>query len=451
MQRNAAPGNAAAERRAGLVDSAFYLVATVVGRAAQLLALPLLVRMLPAAEFGAFDLALVTVTLVATALLMGTDSGVAPEYARCDPADLPAIQSIFASSCRVPLVLWASACAFMALVQASGLAPREFFPGAWLIAVCALLFSLLGCLVGLLRWTMRARSAAGLTAIMGVVPLGGALLAGWLLEAPSSLDMLAGLAVGYALAAGLAVAVSLPVLRGLASTRPAFAVIELLKRSWTMGAASLAGPLRRSAERLIILALLGEVALAAYAVLARVSQVLEIVLQALGNGLYPRALRLLADDAGKQLAVQSLRLFWIASMAGVLVCALGAPFLLELMGGSAFAGSPYLLPVAAAAACLAALPFSAGMAYFHSKRIALYAGMLMLTSLASLLFAWAGAWVTQSLAGWCAGLLAGSALIGVAFIHVSERLHPVGYRTRTVALAFAVLALEGMLPLLVLG
>jgi O-antigen/teichoic acid export membrane protein len=450
MERSAT-SSTAGERRAGLVDSVFYLVATVVGRAAQLVALPLLVRLLPPAEFGAFDLALVSVTLVATALLMGTDSGVAPEYARCEPGDLASIQNIFMASCRVPVILWAGASVMLALVQVSGLAEPNFLRGAWLISICALLFSLLSCLVGLLRWTTRARSAAATTAIMGVVPLGGALVAGWMVQAPSSLVMLRGLALGYALAAALAIALSYPVLRGMHQARAAFGVIELVRRSWTMGAASLALPARRSAERLIILALLGDAALAAYAVLARISQVLEIVLQALGNGLYPRALRLLGEPSGRHLAVQALHIFWLASAVGVAACIAGAPILLELMGGAAFTGSPYLLPIVAAAACFAALPFNAGMAYFHTRHIATYAGMLLLTSLMSLLLAWAGAWLTQSIAGWCAGLLAGGALLGIVFLRVSERLHPVGYRLRTTAAASVLLSLAGLLPILVAG
>jgi len=265
---------------------------------------------------------------------------------------------------------------------------------------------------------------------------------------PSSVEMLGGLAVGYGAATVIALALSLDLLRGLGSAQPAFGVAALLQRSWTMGIASLASPARRSAERLLILALLGESALAAYAVLARLSQVLEICLQALGNGLYPRALRLLADEGGKELAVRSLRLFWIASMAGVMAFTLGAPTLLELIGAKAYSGSPYLLPMVAAASCFAALPFSAGMSYFHAHRIALYAGMLMLTGFASLALAWTGAWTSQSLAGWCAGILAGNTLLAIAFVQLSEKLYPVGYRLGATAIAFSALALAGFLPIL---
>lgn len=451
MQDSTRNNTAASEQRAGLVDSIFYLAASIVGRGAQLLAVPFLVRMLSPTEFGQFDLALVSVTLVATALLMGTDSGVAPDYARCDPQDLPSIRNIFVASCQVPLVLGAGACALLGLAHLSGMGAAGFFRAAWLILLCALLSSLLSCLVGLLRWTTRVKRAATLAALMGVIPLAGALAVAFMMPRPSAVDMLAGLAMGFAVATVISAALSLEILRGLGASRATQGAIALLKKSWTLGAASLATPARRSAERLVILALLGESALAAYAVLARLSQVIEICLQALGNGLYPRALRLLDGADGKELAVRSLRLFWIASIAAVLAFAAGASPLVQWMGATAFTASPYLLPIVAVVACLSALPFCSGMGYFHQQRIALYALMLMSTGLVSLATATAGAWITQSLAGWCLGLLAGSAACSFAFVYVSEKLHPVGVRAATVAGGLSVLALAGVLPLLVAG
>ena len=441
------PARLESNRWAGLADSTFYLAATVVGRGAYFLALPVLVRVLAPAEFGRFDLALVAITLLATALLLGTDSAVAPDYARCAPDDRPRLRALFLASCQWPLVAAVAVLVMLGLVQLGGQLSAELVGAAWMVAACGLLTALENCVVGLLRWTTRARLAAVLMALTGALPLLGALAAAWSMPPATMPGMLAGYLAGHAVAAAVAAGAAHRVLGGLAGARPSIALAPLLRQSWTLGLASLAGPARRSIERILVLHVLGDAALAAYSVLARLAQVLEIALQSLGNGYYPRALRQLDMPEGRQLAVHALLLFFGISMAGVLVFAVLPGPLLAWLGGKAFVGDARLLAVTGAMASLAALPYCAGMGYFHRRRLALYAGMLLATAVASVLLGWAGMALAGNLAGWCLGLLAGAALGAVAFLHGSERLHPVGYRMLGVSGGVLALAALALLPL----
>ena len=439
----------AEEKRAGFSDSAFYLGATLIGRGAHFLALPLLVRVMPPEQFGRLDLALVAVALVTTALLMGTDSGVAPEYARTATDDCPRLRGIFLASCQLPVLAGGAALLGVGLAHWSGAAPAHWFDLGGFVVACALLAALENCVVGLLRWTAQPRTAAVLIALNGVLPLAGVLAVAWYWPEPSITTMLAGLLAGHSLAVALNALSAKQVLRGMTGSRPVISLPTLFLDSWTLGLANLAGPTRRVSERLLVLSLLGEDALAAFAVLARVAQVLEIALQSLGNGYYPRALRKLDQPEGRQLALYAFQLYLMASVAGVLVLALAAAPVLSLMGGAVFEGDPRLLPVMGAFAAMSALPFCAGMAYYHRRQLALYSRMLLLSAVASLALGWAAMTARGTLAAWCLGLLGGSVLMAIVFLHASERLHPVGYRRDWVTVGLVGVTAVAVLPLVV--
>lgn len=428
---------------AGIADSGVYLAAVVIGRGAQLLAIPALTRWLSPADFAIFDLMLVFITLLSAALLLGTDSGVAAEYAKCDAHDHQTLHGIFAASCAVPMALGFIVAALLGCVQLLGLVDGSSAYAMWICLACALMLSLNNCLIGLMRWTARARLAALLIAMVGAVPVLGAVSI-FVLGGPARLlSLQTGLLSGYAVATVLCFLLCGKSFRLAGATASATRIRALLKQSWPMGVASLALPGRRSAERFVVLALLGEQALATYALLARIAQVLEIALQALGNGLYPRALRALDEAEGRRLAVQTLQLFWIASFGGLLLSVLASTPLVAWVGGAAYTASAHLLPASIAMACLAALPYCAGMAFFHTRRIGLYATVLMLTAVVAVLAASVGVFASASLSAWLVGGLAGSSVLSVWFIGLSEKAHPVGYSVRRMTIALLTLGSIG--------
>jgi O-antigen/teichoic acid export membrane protein len=427
----------------GLADSGFYLLAVLVGRGAQLLAIPLLVRQLAPGDFALFDLMLVGITLMSAALLFGTDSSVAAEYAKCRLDDHGTQQALFNASCAVPMMLGASVILLLAGGHALGWVGDAGFT-LWVGIACALMLSLNNCVIALLRWTTRARRAALLIAILGALPVLGS-LAPFAAEGRPTLAVLQiGLLVGYILATVVCFGCSGLLLRDRIRSNTLADAAALLRRSWPMGLASLALPARRSAERFMVLALLGEAALAAYALLARIGQILEIVLQAMGNGLYPRALRSLAEPKGQRLAQQTAWLYWLISGASVAVCALVPQFIVRWIGGSSYLDYATLLAAAMCVACLSALPYCVGMSFFHTQQLRRYAGSLVATAVISVACACAGAWIFGTLGAWLFGGLLGSALCAVAFVAISERLHHVGYSipaTLLIISAFATMAL----------
>lgn len=424
---NPAPDAEATSLRAGLRDSFLYLMATAVGRGSLILAVPLFTRLLPAGDFGHLDLMMAAITLVCAALLFGTDSGVAAEYATCDPADARRLGRLFRLACTVPCLLALAAAAVLGLVQMAGWLDRAMARSAWLILACGWLLALSNCAIALLRWTARARQAALLLGLLGAAPILAAAAA--VLFAPSLLAAQIGLATGYLAATALCLLLSGQHL-GPGSALPASGLQEaraLLALSWPMGLASLALPMRRSSERVLVLALLGESALAAYAVLTRMAQVVEIGLQAIGNGFYPRALRALAEPGGQRLAVRTLQLFWLASLVATLAAAVGAGPLVALYAGPGYAAAAPLLPAAVAIACLAALPYCAGMAFFHARRIGLYAALLVLGAALVLAVAAGALQIEPTLLSWFYATLGAAALVSCVFLAVAERIRPVGY------------------------
>jgi O-antigen/teichoic acid export membrane protein len=425
---------------AGVADSGFYLLAVVVGRGAQLLAIPLLVRELAPGDFAVFDLMLVGITLAAAALLFGTDSSVAADYAQCAPDDRSAQHALFRASCAVPLMLAVPAALLLAGAQAAGWLGGAMAATWWTGATCALMLSLNNCVIALLRWTMRARRAALLIALVGALPVAGSLGVFATGGTPTLAALQAGLFAGYALATAVCFGCAAASLRKHARSGVRPGAAALLRRSWPMGLASLALPARRGAERFMVLLLLGESALAAFALLARIAQVLEIVLQALGNGLYPRALRSLAEPAGQRLARQTAWLFWLVSGVGIAVCALAPQFVVRWVAGANYLAHAPLLAASVAVASLSALPYCLGMSFFHAQRLRRYALALVGTAVFSIAGAGAGAWLFGTLAAWLFGALLASALGALAFVGLSERLHRVGYALPATGLILCALA-----------
>lgn len=445
--RPASPrGSAGADLRAGLRDGAFYLLASLLGRGALLLAVPFLARAMPLEDFGRFDLMLATITLGCAALLMGTDSAAASTYAACDKQDRDALQAVFDASCATPLVGGALLAALLGVAQLLGLASAASAATLWIALACALVLALCNCLIGLLRWTERAGAASVLLAAAGALPALGA-LAGAMSSSHADAFFLAqaGLLGGYVLALGACLAwgpqVAWARTFGHGLHLAAFARHELA-RAWMLGLASLALPARKSLERLAVLALLGETALAGYAVLLRLAQVTEIALQGLGNGFYPRALRTLGEPEGQQQARQALGLYLAATLGAVLLATLSGRWLVPWFGGPEFANLWPLLPLAVAGAALAALPYCAGMAFFHRQRLGAYAALLLASAASALATAVLGSVLLGSLAGWLCGAAAGSALAGIAFLIASERVQRVGY---SLAATVVALILMGVL------
>jgi O-antigen/teichoic acid export membrane protein len=428
----------------GLADSGFYLLAVVIGRGAQLLAIPLLVRQLAPGDFALFDLMLVGITLASAALLFGTDSSVAADYAKCDAADRSAQAALFRASCNVPMMLATVAALLLGGLHASGSVAGGTALTLWIGGACALMLSLNNCVIALLRWTTRARRAAMLIALVGMLPVLGS-LSTFAMDGPTPLLALQiGLFVGYLVATALCFGTAVALLRHTEWHAHGPSAIELLRRSWSMGIASLALPARRSAERFIVLALLGDSALAAYALLSRIAQVLEIALQAMGNGLYPRALRALAQPMGQQLALQTARLYWVASGASIAVCALAPQQVLRWIGGPAYLDSAHLLATAMAIASLSALPYCLGMSFFHTQRLRSYALALLGSAALTVACACAGAWVFGTLAAWLFGALLGASVSALGFVGLSERMYRVGYSlpaTLSILCAFAATAI----------
>lgn len=433
---------------AALADSGFYLAAATVGRGAHLLSVPVLVRLLPAPQFALFDTALVLITLLATALLLGTDSGAAARYARTRLEDTAALRGIFVASLQVPLGLGLCAASLMGVLHVVGVLGRLGPTIPWLIVLIAVAIAIGSCVVGLLRWTTRARSGAFLIGFNGIVPMLVAL--GIALEGPASnQQLLAGFLGGQIVAMSVSLAFAWRVVGGFGGASSRVRPQALIASSWTLGVASLAAPGRRAVERLLVLGLLGESALAAYAVLARLAQVLEIALQSLGNGYYPRALRTLDEASGQRLAVLALYLFFGATLFAMVVASFAARPVLMLMGGEMVQLPPNLLLMMLAVGALSALPFCAGMAYFHAEKLAHYAGMVLLASLLSLAFGVAAALMVASLQAWVIGLLAGHIVAAMVFLRTSERMHACGYTWGRVLAGLAAIAGLCAVPILV--
>lgn len=424
---------------AGLADSGFYLLAVIVGRGAQLLAIPLLVRWLTPVDFAMFDLMLIGITLTSAALLFGTDSSVAADYAKCEPDAHAKQQTLFKASCAVPLMLATPAALALAILQLTGWLAGATTMTWWIGLACALMLALNNCVIAWLRWTMRARRAALLIALVGALPVAASLGAFSTDGTPTLSALQIGLFAGYVLATAVCLGCAVALMRGRERGNT-IDVVGLLRRSWPMGLASLALPARRSVERFIVLLLLGETTLAAYALLARIAQVLEIVLQAMGNGLYPRALRSLAEPAGQRLAQKAAWLYWLASGTSVVVCVLIPQWVVRWIGGESYLDYAPLLAAAVGIASLSALPYCVGMAFFHTQRMHHYAFALVGTAVLSIAFASAGAWIFGTLQAWLFGGLLGSALCAFAFVGYSERLHRVGYSIPATLLILCTLA-----------
>ncbi len=321
-------------------DAGAYGLASVVGRSAVFLLLPVYTRVFSPAQFGVLETAVLTGALLNLVMQAELNNALLRYFGSEDGAERRDL---------VTTLFWAvgalGGVVAVAGSLAAGPAARLLLgaaPGGRTAVLLVVWTAFAAALSGLASAQLRMERRVGAAVAVQLVAVFGAppfillfvLGLGWGVP-----GVLAGTLVGTVLAAALGIAWTCARLRGRVR-------MELLRRSLayslplvpTVGARYV----RRFSDRLLVLGLLGPAAMGVYALGAKLAAIPDVLIQAFRTSWIPASMRLIGE--GHQHAVYERALRYYALLLAPLGFAVvaAAPELLALLGTPAYAGA---LPV----------------------------------------------------------------------------------------------------------
>lgn len=409
----------------GLNDSKYYLIANIGNKALAFLIIPILATTVGVEQFAIYDLFLIISGIINIIILLGIDSGISILLAESKDDD-NALSFLYVSTLAISL----SILLFLALllgiiflyIDELFLLNREI----WMYIILYELFTIISYhTFNFLRWRERAKQASFVTLFSYI---SGMLIGVYFLYLEGSVESyLQGLVMGLFLGSLVSLYVSRDFIFGFKVVDNAKELLkELLKLSLPFVPTYLGNSLIFMADRVVILMLFGQYELGLYALVAKLANIPQIIMNTVTGGFLPVMLRNYETLKGKKLIRNFFHLYLILIPIAFFILYPISDIAVELFAGSAYVEGAYLLPMILVSLLFTYSGQANGFGYLIKRKThhIIYIALLSvpLNYLFSLLF---GYWIGLE------GIILGTLVVGILKTYVytlySEKLYSFDY------------------------
>jgi len=409
----------------GLSDSKYYLIANIGNKALAFLIIPILAKTVGVEQFAIYDLFLIISGIINIIIVLGMDSGISILLAESKDND-----TTLSFLYLLTLIISISILLFLAIilgvifiyVDKLFLLNREI----WIYIILYELFTIISYhTFNFLRWRERAKQASFVTLFSYI---SGMLIGVSFLYFEGSIgSYLQGLVIGLFLGSLVSLYVSREFIFGFKVVDNSKELLkELLKLSLPFVPTYLGDRLMFMADRVVILMLFGQYELGLYALVAKLANIPQFVINTVTGGFMPVMLGNYESSKGKKLIKNFFHLYLIFIPISFIILYPISNMAVELFSGREYLEGAYLLPMIMVSLLFTYSSQATGFGYLIKRKThhVIYIALLAvpLNYLLSLLF---GYWIGLE------GVILGTLVVGILKTYVytlySEKLYSFDY------------------------